>query len=312
MDKIWEILGERIANKKATMLVTIISEAGSAPRGSGASMLVGENGLVAGTIGGGMLEFKAVEKARTLLPIGQGMRQRYDLTEKGKELGMVCGGQLEVLFTFMASTEANLLTITKIQAALRERKTAWLLLPYSGRSCAIGQAGKQDYKDCYVQQLETPIRVFIFGGGHLGQEIVPLLVHLGFQCIVTDDRPEFSDGQLFPGAEAVFTRDYDKLTGHYAVQPQDYIISVTRGHRGDLAVEKFALKTTAAYIGVVGSKSKIAAVNAQLLAAGFTSQDLARVTAPIGLPIGSETPEEIAVSIAAQLIQKRAELKGVL
>ena len=77
-------------------------------------------------------------------------------------------------------------------------------------------------------------------------------------------------------------------------------------------MEKFALKTTAAYIGVVGSKSKIAAVNAQLLAAGFTSQDLARVTAPIGLPIGSETPEEIAVSIAAQLIQKRAELKGVL
>ena len=148
MDKIWEILGERIANKKATMLVTIISEASSAPRGSGASMLVGKNGLVAGTIGGGMLEFKAVEKARTLLPIGQGMRQRYDLTEKGKELGMVCGGQLEVLFTFMASTEANLLTITKIQAALRERKTAWLLLPYSGRSCAIGQAGKQDYKDC--------------------------------------------------------------------------------------------------------------------------------------------------------------------
>ena len=306
MDKIWEFLRARIANKKVTMLVTIINEAGSAPRSSGASMLVGENGLIAGTIGGGMLEFRAIEQAKKSLLLGKGLRQRYDLTKNGKELGMVCGGQLEVLFTFMAPTEENLLTVTRVQDALRKKKTAWLELPYSGQGCVLRQGEKQDYKDCYVRKLETPIRVFIFGGGHLGQEIVPLLVHLGFQCIVTDDRREFSAGELFPGAEAVFTRDYDKLNGYYDVQPQDYIIAVTRGHSGDLAVEKFALKTPAVYIGVVGSKAKIATVNAKLLAEGFTAQDLARITAPIGLPIGSETPAEIAISIAAQLIQKRA------
>lgn len=89
-----------------------------------------------------------------------------------------------------------------------------------------------------------------------------------------------------------------------------YIIAMTRGHLGDLDVQKFAMRTPAYYIGVVGSKSKIKAVNEKLRNAGFSDEDIARITTPIGIKIHSETPAEIAVSIAAQLIEKRAEYKG--
>ena len=97
------------------------------------------------------------------------------------------------------------------------------------------------------------------------------------------------------------------LAGVYEIVPEDYIIGVTRGHLGDFAVEQFALSSPAHYIGMVGSQRKIAMLNEKLLAVGFSPEDLQRVTSPIGLSIGSETPAEIAISIAAQLIAIRAE-----
>lgn len=309
MNKILQTLKARNAQKKATMLVTIITEAGSAPRGAGANMLVGEEGLAAGTIGGGMLEFTAIKEAQKFLAKGQGARVTYDLNKNGAgDLGMICGGQVELLYTYVEANAENAKIISKAKTALTQRKNSWLILPYSGQGLDITVDEKPTADSAYIYKLPIPSKVFIFGGGHLGQEIVPLLVHLDFTCIVTDDRAEFSRPELFFGAETVHTRSFDELIGHYDVRPQDYIIAVTRGHIGDLAVEKFALNTQAYYIGVVGSRAKIAAVNAKLLAAGFTPQDLARITAPIGLDIGSETPAEIAISIAAQLIQVRAKV----
>ena len=271
-------------------------------------MLVGEQGLLSGTIGGGMLEFKAIQEAEKLLAVNQGQAVAYDLNKNGAgDLGMICGGQVEILYTYVAANSANELVMNKSQKALAERKDIWLVLPREGQGLDLCLEGKDKGHGFYLQKVESPSRVYIFGGGHLGQELVPLLAHLGFVCVVTDDREEFSRPELFPGAEAVYTRDFAALKGCYDVRPQDYIIGVTRGHVGDLAVEKFALNTPAYYIGVVGSKAKIAAVNAKLLEAGFTPQDLSRITAPIGLDIGSETPAEIAISVAAQLIQIRAK-----
>ena len=159
---------------------------------------------------------------------------------------------------------------------------------------------------CYAKNLGNTSKVYIFGGGHLAQELVPVISHLGFRCIVTDDRPEFSTRELFPQAEAVYTHNFDDLEGKFEIHEGDYIIAMTRGHMGDMDVEKFALRTPAYYIGVVGSKKKIAAVNAALKADGFTDEDLSRIITPIGLDICSDTPAEIAISIAAQMIERRA------
>ena len=333
MDKILQCLLTRIERTQPSLLVTIIKDAGSAPRGQGANMVVGAEGLVTGSIGGGMLEFRTIDEAKKMLSLQQGGVHCYGLTKDAVAgLGMVCGGNVEVLFTYVENNQLNKQIVKKALTTLASRQAGWLLLPCDGKKLGfvsnegiLGMdlpIGKTDITavekssvlktklgDCYIQKIQNSSRVFVFGGGHLAQETVPLLSHLGFRCIVTDDRPEFSTRELFPTAEAVYTRKFTALAGHYEVQPTDYIVAVTRGHVGDFDVQLFALKTPACYIGVVGSRTKIATVNAKLHQAGFTDRDIKRITAPIGLDIGSETPAEIAVSIAAQLIQIRANLQ---
>jgi xanthine dehydrogenase accessory factor len=333
MKKLFEILVERSRNGQATMLVTVVADVGSAPRGAGASMIVGEDGRILGTIGGGMLEYRSTQEAQKDLAAGKGRLREYRLTkEEVAGLGMVCGGNVDVLFTYIAPTDNSKAALMTAKEHLVNHRTGWILLPLDGSglgfysddsglvgidvTAAPGQKELIDHTTSiietasgkyYTQKLMNTSRVYIFGGGHLSQELVPLLDHLGFRCVVTDDRAEFSTKELFPCAEELHTLNYSELDGKFDVQPQDFIVIVTRGHAGDYECEKFALKTPAYYIGAVGSRTKIAEVNRKLRADGFTDQDIARITSPIGIDIKSETPAEIAVSIAAQLIARRAE-----
>jgi len=333
MEGIFGILLDRCGKGLGTMLVTVIANAGSAPRGAGASMIVGEDGRIAGTIGGGMLEFKSIEIALADLAAGKGELIQYRLEKDGaSELGMVCGGDVDLLFTYVAADEINRKTLEALNEHIHMHRSGWLLLPLDGArpgfySKEAGIAGfdivppeneaidhatgliETPNGQCYAQKLIDPSRVFIFGGGHLAQELVPILCHLGFRCVVTDDRAEFSTRALFPDAEELHTLQCDDLDGRLDVGARDYVVIVSRGHSGDYQAEKFALKTPACYIGAVGSRSKIAVVNAKLKADGFGDGDIARVSSPIGIDIKSETPAEIAISIAAQLIERRARIR---
>lgn len=333
MKKQFECLLERCVNGQDTMLVTVVADAGSAPRGAGASMIVGESGRILGTIGGGMLEFCAIQEAQKALSDKKSMFKEYRLTkEDAAGLGMVCGGDVDVLFSYLPPTDKTRSALSMAVDRLVSHKTGWILLSLDGAGFGFYSDNKElfgidvtqapehgelidhttsiietDSGKYYTQKLMNTSRVYIFGGGHLAQELVPLLDHLGFRCVVTDDRTEFSTKELFPRAEELHTLDYSQLDGKFDVQPQDHIVIVTRGHVGDYECEKFALKAPAYYIGAVGSRAKIAEVNRKLKADGFTNQDIARITTPIGIDIKSETPAEIAVSIAAQLIRRRAE-----
>ena len=332
MDRIIKTLSKRYDEGLDSMLVVLTNDSENAPRGIGACMVVGKTGLVGGTIGGGMLEYKAIQMAQKQLAKKESLFYHFGLkADSASELGMVCGGEVDALFTYIAPTEENGHVLAVMMDALTHHQSGWMLLTFDACHMVFMSGGVMTGMDMpaeraeiaavtnaavletaqgpyYVQMLRVNSRAFIFGGGHLAQELVPVLDHLGFRCIVTDDRPDFSTAELFPAAEAVFTRNFTELAGHYDVQPDDYIICVTRGHKGDFDVESFALTTPAYYIGCVGSRPKIAYVNSKLREAGFTDEDIARVTSPIGLDIGSETPAEIAISIAGQLIARRAAL----
>ena len=140
----------------------------------------------------------------------------------------------------------------------------------------------------YAEEFCYDGRVYIFGGGHLAQELVPVLSHLGFWCMVLDDREEYTDHALFPGVQETKTVDFTALSQILEVKPEDYLVVVTRGHRCDADVERFALRTPASYIGVVGSKRKTRYVREKLASEGFTEEELDQVYAPIGIEIGSE------------------------
>lgn len=150
--------------------------------------------------------------------------------------------------------------------------------------------------------------VYIFGAGHVSRQIAKITKLVGFRTIVIDDRAEFANSERFPDADEIIVVDsYDHLFDHIPVEPESYMVIVSRGHLYDRIVLSQCLKVDAAYTGMIGSKRKVQLVFEQLEKEGYDRAKIDRVYSPIGLKIGAETPEEIAVSITAELIQVRSE-----
>jgi xanthine dehydrogenase accessory factor len=164
--------------------------------------------------------------------------------------------------------------------------------------------------ELFVEPVLADPVLYIFGGGHVSAQIVPLASRVGFKVEVIDDRPEFADSAKFPDAVKVHQYPFEGVLGNVSVDASSYLVIVTRGHIHDKTVLEQCLRSRAKYIGMIGSRRKKAMIYDKLLEEGFTKLDLDRVHAPIGLDIGAETPEEIAVSIVAELIQVRAGKEG--
>lgn len=317
MLKLLEVLAQTLTEGHDCLLTTVIESSGSTPRSAGAYMLVGSQGRIYGTIGGGNLEYQAILKGQQQIAQQENFLFEYVLTaEKVAGLGMICGGSCKVQFCYLNAADAAVRqSVEQALAAAKMQKPYWLLLPFDVGPLKVVnntelkvRTGKllADSKEYYAEQFAYDGKVYVFGGGHLAQEVVPLLAHLDFTCVVIDDREEFSRAELFPGAAEVLQLDFKQLSEHLNLQQSDYAAVMTRGHLHDADVERFLLNTDTGYIGVVGSRRKAQLTRETLLAEGYSIQQLDRIITPIGLDIGSETPAEIAVSIAAQLIQKRA------
>ena len=162
-----------------------------------------------------------------------------------------------------------------------------------------------------VEVLLEPIfsepAVYIFGAGHVSQQLAPLAKMVHFKVVVIDDREMFANRERFPEADEVIVSEFEKCFDHLNIDDTSYIIIVTRGHLYDSFVLEQAIKTNACYIGMIGSKKKIRTLYQNLMEKGIAKETLGRVYAPIGMDINSETPEEIAVSIVAELIKVRGE-----
>jgi xanthine dehydrogenase accessory factor len=160
--------------------------------------------------------------------------------------------------------------------------------------------------DVLAEPVIADPALYIFGGGHVSTEIVPLAARVGFKVVVIDDREEYAGPDRFPQATKVQCRPFAGVLKKLDIDHTSYIVIVTRGHMHDKTILEQSLKTDAKYIGMIGSRRKRDMIYDKLLEEGFTQDDLERVCSPIGLDIGAETPEEIAVSIAAELIKVRA------
>lgn len=272
--QLFQQMHQLLAQGENLVLVSVEASSGSTPRGEGAMMLVSGQGRVAGTIGGGAVEYRSEQIAQEALRAGQSRMESFRLRpNEVQDLGMICGGDVDVSFRYLAG----------------------------GDESAIAWARQEE------ERLLPAGRVYIFGGGHVAQALVPTLAAVDFRCVVLEDREAFCRSELFPGVEETRLIQNDDPAAYAGITADDYIAVMTRGHKDDLTVQAHALKTPARYIGVIGSRRKTAAVFARLREMGYTDADLARITTPIGLDIKAETPAEIAVSIAAQLIMIRAE-----
>ncbi len=309
-------------------LVTVTASSGATPRGAGARMLVGSQGRLCGTIGGGPVEYRSQELAKELLAKKQSAERSFSLTADDlQKLGMICGGSARVHIQYLSAEDAGCLAAAKMGLqALQEGRELWLvseldeggslqvfdrgtapdwLLPYlKERPMRFSWEGR----NWFAERIGSAGRVYIFGGGHVAQALVPVLAKVDFPCVVLEDRPEFADPALFPDAERVLLVDWERIGEAITLTEADYCCVMTRGHSHDTVVQAQVMAARPCYMGMIGSRTKGAAVRKALEEDyGFSTEEISRLVSPIGLAIGAQTPEEIAISIAAQMIQARAE-----
>jgi xanthine dehydrogenase accessory factor len=166
--------------------------------------------------------------------------------------------------------------------------------------------------DIFVEPVLPPASLYIFGAGHVSVSLYKIAGSAGFDITVVDDREAYANRERFPGAKEVIAEDFDKALARIAPSESSYLVIVTRGHRDDMRVLRWAVQTPARYVGMIGSRRKTITIFQELTKEGLAPELFERVHAPVGLDIGAITPEEIAVAITAELIAARRNVERAL
>ena len=166
--------------------------------------------------------------------------------------------------------------------------------------------------DIFIEPILPPALLYIFGAGHVAVNLYRVAHDAGFDVIVVDDRESYANRERFPQARDVVAEDFDLAMSRLRPNESSYIVIVTRGHRDDMRCLRWAVQTPARYIGMIGSKRKTIAIYKELTRQGLDAKLFERVHAPVGLDIAAVTPEEIAVSITAELIAVRRHAERIL
>ncbi|HSO19877.1 MAG TPA: XdhC family protein, partial [Desulfosarcina sp.] len=327
------------------ILATIVSHSGSTPRTAGSQMIVTADGRGFGTLGGGLLEARVMSRAAALIRSERSAVMPFDLSFQTVDtMDMICGGQAEVLLDCVRPTEVNASVFNAWRATLDNRQPGWMLTVVAGRGEAVdrvdhcllttdgamigdgvlseGQKGRiaeavaassgivtleLDAMWVVAVPAQRICTARLYGAGHVALFTARAAAMVSFRVAVADDREEYANAERFPEAHEI--RVLERFEQAFADDPagsDDYVVILTRGHLHDKTVLAQALRTDAGYIGMIGSRRKRDAIYQALLEEGFSQAAIDRVHSPIGLSIGAETPEEIAVSIVAEMIRHRA------
>ena len=166
--------------------------------------------------------------------------------------------------------------------------------------------------DIFIEPVLPPASLYIFGAGHVAVNLYRTAKNAGFDVTVVDDRENYANRERFPEATEVFAEDFEKAMARITPAENSFIVIVTRGHRDDMRVLRWAVQTSARYVGMIGSKRKTITIFRELVKEGVPEQLFERVHAPVGFDIGAITPEEIAVAITAELIAVRRKVERPL
>lgn len=336
MERLFQELLQRLEQGEEAVLATIIASSGSTPRGAGSRMLIRPDGSIRGSIGGGAVEYQAIQTGLKAMEDKTSFIRGFSLTRnQAADIGMVCGGDVVVYFQYVSPEDFSLKALCRaVLEALARDEDSWLVMDITKETCwqmglycrergftGMDLPGEADCgffqkkavrkeafgRKYYIEPLVCAGTVYVFGGGHVAQELVPLLTHLHFRCVVMDDREAFARRELFPQAKEIIVGDLERISDYISLEPQDYVCIMTRGHQYDYYVQKQAMDCHTRYIGIMGSRNKIAVVTEKLLQDGYSLEEIESCHMPIGTAILAQTPAEIAVSIAGELIKVRAE-----
>lgn len=281
---------------RAVALCVIAKARGSTPQHEGSLMAVDEAAHLHGTVGGGCVEAEVRRQAHAMLTSGRGGLLRYKLdADYGWDDGLICGGTVEIAVV----PRPNETAINRALEDLEARRPASIDLDVDDR----------DEPFRLVLNLLPRERLYIAGAGHVGQALARLALDLEFDVTLFDDRADLLERMAPPGCASVAGDIADRLSAA-PVDATTYAVVVTRGHRHDAQALAALVGRGACYVGMIGSRRKVKVTVDELVDRGVPAEALAAVHAPIGLDIGSVTVPEIALSIAAQLVQVRRALHG--
>jgi len=293
--------------------MVVIDAKGSSPGKQGFAMAVCEDGSLFGSIGGGAMEFNLVEECKLLLKNNQKLhfskKQNHE-GDKKNSTGMICSGTQTVDFIHICMD--NKKTINEISSCIENNKTGILELSKNNFKFTLTTSLNEwqyqfnsDDKTNWIYQEIIGFKntIYIIGAGHVGFAVSRIFSQLGFNVVIFDNRSELSmlDENQYANKKSVI--DYGIIDQYINEGDNSFVIIMTNNHQHDINVLSRLLRKRLAYIGLMGSKSKVAKFKKSLKETGFTDSELNRVHAPIGLSINSITPDEIAISIAAEVIK---------
>ncbi len=251
-------LEEAYQRGEAVALVTILETRGSTPQKAGAKMVVGRDGRLRGTVGGGCVESEILFRAQRAIDTRKCEIGSYDFNADEDENGLICGGSMKV----------------------------------------------------FIEPILPPPRVFVVGAGHVAQPVAQVAKIAGFEVVVMDDRVKYASRERFPDADVVRAGPIPELAAEFQYGDSAYVVIVTRGHKEDEEALRAFIDKETAYLGLIGSVTKLEKIVKRLERDGVRREKIERVHSPIGLDLGGSSPGEIAVSIVAELIAVRYQRTG--
>ncbi len=238
---------------EAVALVTILETRGSTPQKAGAKMVVGRDGRMRGTVGGGCVESEILFRAQRAIETRKCEIGNYDFNADEDENGLICGGSMKV----------------------------------------------------FIEPILPPPRVYVVGAGHVAQPVAQVAKIAGFEVVVLDDRVKYASRERFPDADVVKAGPIPSLAEEFQYGDSAYVVIVTRGHKEDEEALRAFIDKETAYLGLIGSVTKLEKIVKRLERDGVRREQIERVHSPIGLDLGGSSPGEIAVSIVAELLAVR-------
>lgn len=309
---IWTFCRAQLSKSYKTAIIIVVETKGSSPGKVGFKMAVSENGALKGSVGGGSAEYEAVEKAKKLIahdqPTPKLFRQVH--TDDGPESsGMICAGEQSlIIFPF---TQKALPTIEQLEdAEEKEHRNFLKITPAKfelAKHAELHTSPKTQIHSekewCYIEPVGFQNIVYVFGGGHVSVPLSRVLHNLGFYVKIFDNRSDISTLKSNQHAHEKHVIEFSNSGEQVEEGTNSYVIIMTVGHEHDLNILTQMANKKLRYLGMMGSKSKVSTIKNMLRKQKFAEKDIQKVHMPIGEPIHSHTPEEIAISIAAELIK---------
>ena len=303
MKDMWQFALEAVRDGRKAVLVMVVDHQGSVPGTTGAAMVVSELGSV-GTVGGGIAEPEMIERASSF----DGPADLLDLEHPPDGSGSLCSGSHTMALIPLGTDDAPVLE--EIVGTLASHRMGLLRISDGGirfdrgssrsTALAVGPSGWSFHTT--LGDLDT---LTIVGGGHCALALSRVMATLPFRVVVLDDRPELPTMMANSFAHELRVVSYPGLADHVPEGDQSWVVVMTYGHAGDEVALRALSGSDLRYLGLMGSDSKVRVLFSNMRDSGVSEEFLATLSAPIGLPIGSHTPEEIAISIAAEIIQNR-------